>query len=188
MRKAEQIIIVGTNGTGKTTLVGKLIQAVAKRGQRALIVTPDPVEWLQVEEIEPEPQLLRKGGFEGVRKIVYFDDKSTLDPIKNYYFDGVLVFDDCRSYFKAATSEALKHIFIRRRQKMTDIVIVAHGFTDVPPQYFTYTTRYYIFKTVDNISKRKGDITDFERVKRTVEAVRAKANSGHPHHYKMITI
>ena len=186
-RKAHQIIILGTNGTGKTTLVAQLVQEAVKAGKRALIVVADPVDWRQVEEIEPQPSLLRKGGFSGVRKLVYQSDKDTLSPIKDYYFDGLLIFDDCRAYLRANTPPELKNIFIRRRQFMRDIVIVGHGFTDVPPQFFTYTTMFILFKTVDNIERRKSVVLDYEKVKAVVERVN-KAAQKNPHYNEKIII
>ena len=48
-RQSLFFIIVGTNGTGKTTLLNKLI---AESGRKALIVEPDGFEWRDVKEID----------------------------------------------------------------------------------------------------------------------------------------
>jgi GTPase SAR1 family protein len=183
-RKAHHIIITGTNGTGKTTLLRQIVKEAIVQGRRALIITPDPVEWRDVEEIQPDSTLLRRGGFMGVKKIVYFSESETLSPISDHYFDGLLIFDDCRAYFGANTHPILKKIFIRRRQNMRDIIIVAHGFTDIPPQYYTYTTMFILFKTVDNIQKRKSTIVNYEKIKIIVERVNKKALINE--HYKEI--
>lgn len=84
-RKSHQIVILGTNGTGKSTLVKELVQVANEKGRRALIITPDPVEWQQYAEIEPDINLLKQNGFTGTRKIVYFSESETLKPIKEYY-------------------------------------------------------------------------------------------------------
>ncbi len=187
-REAKQIILVGTNGTGKSTLLSRLVKASNKVGRRVLIVTPDPVEWREVEEIKPTAKLLRrKGGFEGVRKVIFMSMQETLKPIGEYYFDGVLIFDDCRSYFPSHTNMILKDIFIRRRQKMRDTIMVTHGFTDIPPQYFTNTRRYYVFLTLDNVDERKKKIRDFTKVKEVVERVNRIAKTT-PHYYEMIDV
>lgn len=186
-RKSEHIIILGTNGTGKSTLLKELVEQANKKGRRALIITPDPVEWQGVEEIEPESQFLRQGGFKGVRKIVYYSEAETLEPISKYYFDGVLIFDDCRSYFGSQTHPVLKTIFIRRRQFMRDVVIVGHGFTDIPPQYFTYTTKFILFKTTDNMVKRKNTISNFEAAQKVVERVNRKAMAN-PHYKEVLKV
>jgi GTPase SAR1 family protein len=186
-RKTHQIIIVGTNGTGKTTLLAELVKNANNTGRRALIITPDPVEWQNVEEIQPDSNLLRQNGFTGVRKIVYYSESETLKPISDHYFDGLLIFDDCRAYFGSQTLPTLKNIFIRRRQYMRDIIIVGHGFTDIPPQYYTYTTMFILFKTVDNIIKRKNTISNFDEVKRITEKVKQKAKTN-PHYKEIIYV
>lgn len=186
-RKTEHIIILGTNGTGKTTLLQELVNKANENGRRALIITPDPVEWRHVEEIQPTAKELRKGGFTGVRKIVYYGETATLKPIGEFYFDGVLIFDDCRAYFGSQTLPTLKNIFIRRRQYMRDIIIIGHGFTDIPPQYYTYTTMFILFKTVDNMSKRKGTISNYEATKLVVDRVNRKSLTD-PHYKEVMKV
>ena len=44
-------IIVGINGTGKTSFVKNILEHTVNAKNRALIVTPDPSEWRQVEEV-----------------------------------------------------------------------------------------------------------------------------------------
>ena len=50
-RQSLFFIIVGTNGTGKTTLLNKLIN---EKGGKSLVIDPDGLEWQHVEEIKPE--------------------------------------------------------------------------------------------------------------------------------------
>jgi len=90
MRTAKLTIILGANGTGKTTLLRKVITAV---DQRVLIVTPDDIEWGQY----PDTSLTTASDFKfkGVRRHV-FNSATTLDRL-HYFQNGILVFDDCRS-------------------------------------------------------------------------------------------
>ena len=48
VRQSLFFIIVGTNGTGKTTLLNKLISNI---GRKALILDPDGLEWKDIQEI-----------------------------------------------------------------------------------------------------------------------------------------
>ena len=70
---------------------------------------------------------------------------------------------------------------------MRDVVIVGHGFTDIPPQYFTYTTKFILFKTTDNMIKRKNTISNFEAAQKVVERVNRKAMSN-PHYKEALKI
>lgn len=183
-RKAEQIIILGHNGTGKTTLVGELIKKAASIGRRSLIITPDPVEWPQYEELEAKAFEIRN--FEGTRKIVFQSEKETLPPLR-YYRDGILIFDDCRAYFPVNVHPDLKYLFIRRRQLMIDIVLVGHGFTDIPPKYYTNATKYILFKTADNIALRKPVLARFDELKQAQLRINKKSKEN-PYYKEIIDI
>lgn len=183
-RKVEHIIILGHNGTGKTTLVGELIKRASAVGRRSLIVTPDPVEWSDVEEIEASASAIRN--FTGTRKIVFQSEKETL-PLLRAFDAGELIFDDCRAYFPAQVHPDLKYLFIRRRQLMIDIVLVGHGFTDIPPKYFTYASKYFLFKTVDNIALRKSVLLRYEELKIAQARINKKAETD-PYYKEAINI
>lgn len=186
-RDAKQIIVLGFNGTGKTTLLRELIEKAIKAGRRALIIVPDLNDWRDIEEIEPDPKLLRKGGFEGVHKILFMGIQETLIPVAEYYFDGLLFFDDCRSYLPANTPMSLKNLFIRRRQKMLDVFLIAHGFTDIPPQYYTNTSDYILFFTNDEIELRRKYIKNYEVIKKIVDQVNKKAQKDY-HYKRMVNV
>lgn len=183
-RKTEQIIILGHNGTGKSTLVGELIKKAASVGRRSLIITPDPVEWSEVEEMNAKASDIRN--FTGIRKIVFESEKETLPPLR-YYNNGILIFDDCRAYFPAQVHPDLKYLFIRRRQLMLDLVLVGHGFTDIPPKYYTNSSKYILFKTVDNITSRKPVLARFEELKNAQARINKKALKN-PYYKEVIDI
>lgn len=181
-RTPKQIVVVGTNGTGKTTLVKKIVIDALKRGDRVLIVVPDDMEWNTVPFVHPR-FTDRIGKYVGARKVVYFP--GLLDVIRQRFRNGLVVFDDCRSYFKSSLDDTLHALLIRRRQQMMDVIAVAHGFTEVPPKFFTFATHYAIFKTKDNVDRRKNVIGDFEAFKRTVFEINQKAIEK-PHYYEII--
>lgn len=181
-RQPKQIVVVGTNGTGKTTLVKEIVKEQLKLGRRVLVVVPDDCEWNFFPDVNPRfPE--RIAWYKGARKIIYFD--GLLDIIREKFRDGMVIFDDCRAYFKSSLDNSLHSLLIRRRQQMIDVIAVAHGFTEVPPKFFTFATHYAIFNTRDNVDRRKDVIGDFEAFKTAVERVKQKALTN-PHYYEII--
>ena len=171
-------VLLGTNGTGKTTALRNILVA---SGRRALVVTPDDREWTDYEHTElREPQDFV---FQGVRRHI-FDPERTLRMIK-YFQNGILVFDDCRGYLRSNTSDEIRQLLIRRRQRCVDIFAVGHGFTEVPPVFFTFATDFILFQTRDNMERRKHYVRDFEALRRKVEEVNgiALGRVAHPRDY-----
>lgn len=182
MRSTKRIIVLGYTGTGKTTFVQELInQEIKKPFHRVIIITPDDSEWLQYEYadlINPS-----EFNFSGVRRHI-FNEEYSMKMITDYAYDALIIFDDCRFYFTANIEKELHGFLIRSRQHMVDIVAVGHGFTEVPPKFFTFASHIVLFHTKDNINKRKDVIKDFLRMVRAQERVNKK--SLYDIHYKEI--
>ena len=155
-RTAKQIIILGFNGTGKTTLTRKFVDRALKSKEKVLIVTPDGTEWSDI----PENYLQKPSdfGFTGAARYIWDEDIAVIGRIYKYFFDGLLIFDDCRSYLGSLIDPNLKRIFMRRRQMKADVILCGHGFTDVPVQAFTNTSDYFLFLTLDKIDRKKNVI------------------------------
>ena len=187
-RPTKLILIIGYNGTGKTTITKKLVLSeLKKNNSHILVVTPDDIEWHSLPEVS-ERFPTRVTYYKGARKIIYNDKLeypdqrthelqkgNTVDLIADYFRNGLVVFDDCRSYFNASLESSLHNLLIRRRQKMIDIIMVAHGFTEIPPKAFTFASDIILFKTMDNIDKRKPYLKDFEKMKQMQEYVNKQA-------------
>jgi hypothetical protein len=99
----------------------------------------------------------------------------------------MVIFDDCRAYFTAALDNDLHALLISRRQHMIDIVAVGHGFTEVPPKMFTFATHYTLFKTLDNIDRRKNVIQNFEEMKAAQLRIN-KIAATDPHYHEIIPV
>lgn len=173
IRQPKQIIVLGTNGTGKSTTTKRFVINELKKDSRVLIVVPDDREWDTIPWVHQRfPN--RIGRYVGARKIIYNDD--LLDIIWNNFFDGMVIFDDCRGYFDDHIPPMLKTLMVRRRQNMIDLVFCAHGFTDVPPKAFAHSTHYILFKTIDAIESRKKSIIDYPKVLETRIRINQRAD------------
>lgn len=188
-RACKLILIIGYNGTGKTTITKKLvINELKKKESHILVVTPDDIEWNTLQEVHPRYPARIKN-YAGARKIIFSKkinypdpenrtmqkEGSTVDLVADYFRNGLVVFDDCRAYFKSLTEDSLHNLYIRRRQKMVDIIMVAHGFTEIPPKAFTFASEIILFKTMDNISKRKDVLKDFVKMQQAQQYVNEQA-------------
>lgn len=180
-RTAKMVVILGANGTGKTTIL-KNILAVSL--DKSLVVAPDVIGW----ENYPLVDLDCADDFlgSGIRTHIFDDRKKggTLDKIE-LFKKGNLVFDDCRAYFADKTDPRIHKLIIRRRQRMVDIFAVGHGFNEVPPKFFTFATEIILFRTTDNIARRKNCLKDYEMMVEAQRLVNEKARLN-PHYYEVI--
>lgn len=181
-RTAKLTILLGTNGTGKTTLLQRIL---AGSRQKSLVITPDDIEWRQCGE----PLALATPDdftFSGIRRHIFDPARrgGTLDRLE-YFRRGVLVFDDCRAYLHAATDERIRQLIIRRRQRMVDVFAVGHGFNEVPPVFFTFASEIILFRTTDNIARRRNCLKDYDRTLEAQTRVNRRAAS-QPHYFEVI--
>jgi len=173
-------VLLGTNGTGKTTTLKGILENSGKRG---LIITPDDREWTEYPITELREGVKSDFLYTGIRRHIW-NPKTTMGVLK-YFQNGIIVFDDCRAYLRANTSEDIHQLMIRRRQRGVDIFAVGHGYTEVPPVFFTFATDFILFLTRDNIERRKYVIRDFDAVKHKTDEVNAIALGlrAHPKNY-----
>jgi Cdc6-like AAA superfamily ATPase len=187
IRTPKLIIVLGTNGTGKTTFVKKLlINELKKKDSHVLVTVPDDMEWGSLPYVHPKfPHRIEN--YVGARKVIYFD--GLIDVVRERFRNGMVIFDDCRAYWNKqnAVEGDLHSLLIRRRQQMIDICAVGHGFTEVPPKFFTFATHYALFKTIDNIVRRKNVINNFEVMKEAQERINQKALTN-PHYFEIIPV
>jgi hypothetical protein len=184
-RAPRQIVIIGTNGTGKSTFAKKLIaNELKKKDSHVLIVVPDDLEYPNIPYVHPK-FTHRIATYVGARKVIY--EPGLLDNIGANFRNGMVHFEDCRAYFRASLDESLHSLLIRRRQKMLDIMVVGHGFTEIPPKFFTFATTYVLFKTIDQISRRRDCIQNFDVMAAAQARVNERARTN-PHYYEVINV
>ena len=184
-RTPKQIVVIGTNGTGKSTFVKQLVvNELEKKYSHILVVTPHDMEFTSLPLVNSRfPNRIE--WYKGARRIIYFD--GLLPIILKNFKNGLLIFDDCRAYFTSSLDQDLHALLISRRQLMIDIVAVGHGFTEVPPKFFTFATHFALFKTIDNIDRRKNVIQNFEQMKAAQLRVNREAQTN-PHYYEIIKV
>ena len=177
-------ILVGVNGTGKTSFLKNILEHTVNEKNRALIVTPDPAEWRSVEEVAGRDIAT----FSGIRKIIYH--QGAPEDIQRYYSNGMLIFDDARVYIHAQSDDFMQWIQIRRRQVGVDFFCCFHGLTQVPPVFFTFATNIVLFYTKDNIKRRAEyvDEADFQEIQAAKARIAKKVDAGNPYAYEIITL
>ncbi len=172
-RETERIIVLGTNGCGKSSLVKKMVIAECKKPEgHALVVTRHLNEWLTLPEVHARFRW-RVGDYVKARRLIYRD--GDLHHISENFRDGLLIFDDCRMYLHASTDQELLDMLIGSRQRGADVITVGHGFSQVPPTFFTFATRIILFRTRDNIMSRKDYILNFDELKEAQERINFRA-------------
>ena len=189
-RAAKCTLVLGFNGTGKTTFLRSLFEQMLRfanqQGERlkVLIVTPDDAEWQSYPEnnLETPDDYVYNGIQRHVWQDEYMGEKNySLQRISKFN-NGIVAFDDCKVYFGDNLSQEIVNLFVRRRQRSLDVFFVGHGFTTIPPKAFTYYSDAILFRTVDNIDRRKNCINNFDYFKRKQAEVNRMAQKN-PHYH-----
>lgn len=182
-RKTQMNLVVGINGTGKTTFLRR--EVVEKRA-KVLVVTPDESEWRKLPEVSKATEVYNLTGH---ARIIY-QGPETLEMVVRNYYGGALVLDDAMAYLQFQTSEVMRYLYIRRRQRGVDVYMVAHGLRQVPVQCFTFGSFLILFATTENFSSRKRDLDGdiFERILQSQRDLNAKCRAGNPYSYTIIKL
>jgi hypothetical protein len=192
-RATDFITVLGTNGTGKSTSVKKLILPYLQTGNRVLVCTPHPEEWLELDHIDYEPEMTKRQAYEAFRSfktarrliVDLSNPQKDIENVVNFFRDGMIIFDDCRAYFDAFTPRSLRILQISRRQRMLDIVAVAHAFSEMPPVFFRFFTKMILFKVREHPDKRKSELSeDLHELIPIYDRVQEKSISN-PHYFEI---
>lgn len=184
-RKSQLNLVVGINGTGKTTF---LRTEVLPRFGKALVLTPDDMEWRQLPTLDHSRLAQEVYSLTGQARVIY-KGPDTLETVIKYYSGGVLVLDDAMAYLGFQTSETMRYLYIRRRQRGVDIYLVAHGLRQVPVQAFTFGSYLILFASTENFSARKRDLQPdtYERIEKAQQELAEECRES-PWAHRVITL
>lgn len=183
-REVFKMVFVGKPGTGKTTVLRKILNAALAKGRRALIITPHENEWEDIPFVHWKfPERIRH--YRGARRMICHGEKEILENIKKNFVNGFLIFDDCKAYIRPSDRVYMEQFLLALRQKDVDFACCGHGFTTIPPVFYTFATHFVVFATTDNPKKRKDDVMNFEELEKIVNEVNQKALKD-KHYYRII--
>lgn len=167
------MVFVGKPGTGKTTVLRRLVRRALEQHRRVLVVTPHENEWCDLPDVHPaHPE--RIATYKGARRYLCRETEDVLQ-VCRLFRHGFLIFDDCRVYVPDHQVQEIKSMLISCRQDDIDFAAVGHGFTTVPPLFFTYATHFAVFATTDNVGRRKNCVMNFAALEKTVTDVNYKS-------------
>lgn len=187
-RRTHIVLMFGLRGTGKTTLEQKFVKRELKRGGRVLVLIGDGQEYENVPEVSTEfPGRIAK--YKGVRKMILTNSTTSqaLDIIFDYFYDGLIVFADFRTFVAAATTQSLERLLVRSRHHMLDIIAVAHSPDRMPPAFFTYASKFILFKTSVSFNVRKRYLANVDYWIEKQNEVNKKAETN-PYHYQIFKV
>lgn len=177
------MVIVGKPGTGKTTQIRRLVRASLEQKRRVLVVTPHENEWEDLPLVHPRFHD-RISTYVGGRRVVVRELEQFRE-VCSLFRHGLLVCDDCRAYIPDAPDPTVRTMLLSCRQDDRDLIAVGHGFTTIPPLFFTYATHFCVFATTDAVARRQNCVINFPALKQTVDMVNHEALSN-PHTFKII--
>lgn len=183
VRECFKIVIVGKPGTGKTTQIRRLVRNALFARRRVLIVTPHENEWEDIPLVHPQ-YTNRIASYVGARRLICRELEDFREACR-LFKHGLLVCDDCRAYIPDAPDPTVRTMLLSCRQDDRDLIAVGHGFTTVPPLFFTYATHFAIFATTDEVKRRKNCVLNFDSVSSTVQRVNKEALND-PHYFEII--
>lgn len=119
MRTNFAILDIGTNRTGKSTFCNEIISAYKGR---VLLITPD-IKDKAFTSINEAANILNLN-YDDKKFLVYTDTPDFFPKVQDRFRNGLLVLDDAMYYMKNRKDEAIRRLFMRRRQANIDIIFV----------------------------------------------------------------
>lgn len=178
-RQAEVGIICAAKRHGKSTIAEKLI---AKNSFPNALIYKEGVN-VYDEAFKKYKVLEDIHKYEGGKVIVnggYIDYRVFMGMCYDYFRNGVLLIDDAASYESDVITPEIKRICIDSRKLGIDLVLIYHGFSDVPIKFFPYINWIILGHTTDNFEykakKLPGGGAELLEAKKRITAEVQKGN------------
>jgi len=176
-RLSQQIILIGTNGTGKTSIATEIMNRTAANGRPVFIVHAekeekyDPVPFVSIKNRQDAAKC-KRGIFairptdhefhRVIKKKYEHSDKVKEEEVPTNVFtyieenvhNALIVFDDVRNYSGNQVQGFFKKMLVNRRQNRQDFLFMYHGTSDTPPGLWANATDFILLNTNDDIPPR----------------------------------
>ncbi len=159
-RDAQVTIILGRNGTGKSTYAQKIVNAL---NERALAVTYNgmPAIWRPYPVIDISKASRVEKFQKGIRQVVaakYEISATKNDVFRHIYTNfksGIVIFDDCRGYIGSNVDgdKYFRQLILDFRHRMLDLFFVVHSPVDVPPRIWGFASTVFVGATDALVNK-----------------------------------
>jgi hypothetical protein len=173
-------ILLGTNGTGKSTVLRKIADASKKR----VLVIPSN---LAEHTFQDYPQILPHQilSFTGRARLLCYTEEEFAWVAKRVE-NCMLISDDFRNYLpKPQMNPDVRRMFIDRRHKKIDIYMAAHGFTQVPPELFSWVNYVFLFKTNDNPKRHANKLLNLAAVMESQQKINQEFEKN-PYYFEIL--
>lgn len=166
----------GAPRTGKSTLADELMHQLSGPQGRGLIICDNDEEeiWHKYPAVrlETPADFVNQRGFNRFILPTSYDAKERnkkravfFEMLYQNYRNGTLLLDDCRKYIDSYSIGSFDNIQRSKRQFEIDIIAICHGFTEVPPVFYTFATDIWLFRTEDNPDRKIKNIPSPEKMK-----------------------
>lgn len=167
---------IGGTGTGKTTKQSQLAYSWLQSGGRVLVLPSAPEEdtfkaipRIKIDQVPKIP----------MGQIYAYDCEDTKDfgQVLQMARNMLVVCDDTKSYMPYNRMDGqVRKALIASRFRSVYYSFAMHGFTQVPPDLFTYIDFIYLFRSSDSPSRAKQNFRKYEEIIEAQERVNQKAN------------
>lgn len=170
MKQVRRILVAGAQGTGKSTFARLLAKKIPLNNY--IIVEPDSLgdAWEKngFQLMEPTAENLRKPG---KKRVIYkASDKDFMNRITENVFNHIIIFDDIKQRATSAKQyDEFEMFFSRARQMGNYIFFTIHSLADIPPNYWTFFTDVFLFKTFDKVDRSMYKIPNWQKFEKAVQ-------------------